>query len=206
MQVDSGIKLPSVSTSMQILVFSVYMSLICCREIKWYCLLIVVLGFRQHRAAVNFSSCLLLPSVLWCCWLGGRKGIRPVKNRVVGCWCGCLEQGADRFYLSGTGSLNKGPFNRCVCVFRTFLVSECILDCGLYFKVLFWKVHKLCSYVVCELLFCGSQCTLTRCLLWTFCVTVKVMCILQFWISSFCQFRSRFFLTSGVYVICCMVR
>jgi len=27
-------------------------------------------------------------------WLGGRKGIQPVKNRVVGCWCGCLEQGA----------------------------------------------------------------------------------------------------------------
>jgi len=23
---------------------------------------------------------LLLPSVLWYCWLGGRKGIRPVKN------------------------------------------------------------------------------------------------------------------------------
>jgi len=21
-----------------------------------------------------------LPSVLWHCWLGGRKGIRPVKN------------------------------------------------------------------------------------------------------------------------------
>jgi len=31
-----------------------------------------------------------LPSVLWCCWLGGRKGIRPVKNWVVGCWHGCL--------------------------------------------------------------------------------------------------------------------
>ena len=27
-----------------------------------------------------------MPSVLWCCWLGGRKGIRPVKNWVVGCW------------------------------------------------------------------------------------------------------------------------
>ena len=126
---------------------------------QWYCLLIVVkfatsffwncqaftVGFRQHRAAVNFSSCLLLPSVLWCWWLGGRKGIRPVKYRVVGCWCGCLELGADRFYLSGTGSLNKGPFNGCVCVFRTFLVSECILDCRSYFKVLFRKVHKLCS-------------------------------------------------------------
>ena len=26
----------------------------------------------------------VLPSVLWCCWLGGRKGIRPVKKWVVG--------------------------------------------------------------------------------------------------------------------------
>ena len=37
----------------------------------------------------------LLPSVLWRCWLGGRKGILPVKN-----WWGagmviCLERGAD---------------------------------------------------------------------------------------------------------------
>ena len=33
----------------------------------------------------------LLPSVLWCCWLGGRKGIWPVKNWVVGCWRGYLS-------------------------------------------------------------------------------------------------------------------
>jgi len=33
--------------------------------------------------------------VLWRCWLGGGKGIRPVKNWVVGCWCGCLGWGAD---------------------------------------------------------------------------------------------------------------
>ena len=32
-----------------------------------------------------------LPSVLWCCWLGGRKGIQPVKNWVVGCWHGYLS-------------------------------------------------------------------------------------------------------------------
>jgi len=31
------------------------------------------------------------PSVLWRCWLGGRKGIRPVKNWVVSCWCGYLS-------------------------------------------------------------------------------------------------------------------
>ena len=30
-------------------------------------------------------------SVLWRCWLGGRKGIRPVKNWVVRCWCGYLS-------------------------------------------------------------------------------------------------------------------
>ena len=34
-----------------------------------------------------------IPSVLWRCWLGGRKGIRPVENWVVRRWRG---------YLSGT--------------------------------------------------------------------------------------------------------
>jgi len=43
----------------------------------------------------KITNC-LVPSVLWCCWLGGRKGIRPVKNE----WWGvgmvvCLERGAD---------------------------------------------------------------------------------------------------------------
>jgi len=37
------------------------------------------------------SVCLLMPSVLWHCWLGDRKGIRPVKNWVVGCWRGYLS-------------------------------------------------------------------------------------------------------------------
>jgi len=32
-----------------------------------------------------------VPSVLWRCWLGSRKGIRPVKNWVVGCWHGYLS-------------------------------------------------------------------------------------------------------------------
>jgi len=38
----------------------------------------------DHFSAVS-------PSVLWCCWLGSRKGIRPVKNWVVGCWRGYLS-------------------------------------------------------------------------------------------------------------------
>jgi len=36
-----------------------------------------------------------ITSVLWCCRLGGRKGMRPVNNWVVGCWCGYLGWGAD---------------------------------------------------------------------------------------------------------------
>jgi len=43
----------------------------------------------------NYNNCVLCvirrPSVLWCCWLGSRKGIRPVKNWVVGCWRGYLS-------------------------------------------------------------------------------------------------------------------
>ena len=67
-----------------------------------------------------------LPSVLWHCWLGGRKGIRPVKTERWGAGMViCLERGADLrmaqqiplpltvscfrknpewFYLSGKGS------------------------------------------------------------------------------------------------------
>jgi len=40
---------------------------------------------------------MLLPSVLWHCWLGSRKGIWPVKNRVVGWWCGYVSGSRCRF-------------------------------------------------------------------------------------------------------------
>jgi len=33
----------------------------------------------------------VVPSVLWRCWLGGRKGIQPIKNWVVGYWHGYLS-------------------------------------------------------------------------------------------------------------------
>jgi len=77
-----------------------------------------------------------LPSVLWRCWLGDRKGIRPVKN-IYGYWdgylsgarcrlaygpadatdthCLLLQQNPDWFYLSG--SPGKRAVKRvCVCV------------------------------------------------------------------------------------------
>jgi len=90
--------------------------------------------------------CFILPSVLWRCWLGGRKGIRPVKTE----WWGagvviCPERGAElhmaqlmplpltiscfsiiqnSFYLSGTGSpgwSRTGPLNVCVWCFLLLL-------------------------------------------------------------------------------------
>ena len=77
-----------------------------------------------------------LPSVLWRCWLGSRKGIRPVKNWVVRCWHGYLSGARCRcwchyhslslaavksrfvlpfWYRPTRVVLEKGPLNECVC-------------------------------------------------------------------------------------------
>ena len=93
-----------------------------------------------------------VPSVLWHCWLGGRKGIRPVKNWVVGCWhgylfaarcrlaygpadatathCLLLQLNPDWFYLSGTGSPGYSPGQRavkrvCVAWFVAYKLLVC---------------------------------------------------------------------------------
>ena len=61
---------------------------------------LLLTGYLAHPAGLFcccFFSLSLLPSVLWRCWFGGRKGIRPVKNfewwstgTVI-----CLERDAD---------------------------------------------------------------------------------------------------------------
>ena len=88
----------------------------------------------------GFRSNSILPSVLWHCWLGGRKGIWRVKSE----WWGsdvviCLERGADlltaqlmpmslsvscfskiqiRFTFLVPAYPDKGPWNVYVCVSR----------------------------------------------------------------------------------------
>ena len=84
----------------------------------------------------------VLPSVLWRCWLGGRKGIRPIKNLSdeMLAWF-CLEQSANDLHMvwlmpmptnhlcfskiqNGLSFwywptqvvLEKRPLNDCVCV------------------------------------------------------------------------------------------
>jgi len=46
------------------------------------------------------SFFIYVPSMLWCCLLGGRKGIRPVKNWVVGCWCGYVSGSRCRLHMA----------------------------------------------------------------------------------------------------------
>ena len=46
----------------------------------------------------------VLPSVLWRCWLGSRKGIRPVKNWVVGRWRGYLSGARCRLAYGPAGA------------------------------------------------------------------------------------------------------
>ena len=62
-----------------------------------------------------------MPSVLWRCWLGDRKGIRPVKTE----WCGaglviCLERGAD-LHMAQLMPLTVSCFSKIQIGF-TFLV------------------------------------------------------------------------------------
>ena len=42
--------------------------------------------------------------MLWRCWLGGRKGIWPVKNWVMGCWRGYLSGARCRHTYNPTGA------------------------------------------------------------------------------------------------------
>ena len=83
-----------------------------------------------------------LPSVIWCCWLAGRKGIRPIKNQSGGVlawlsvwskgqtciwpnWCHCHSLSLasvksrsvlDFWYWLTWVVPEKGPLNGCVCV------------------------------------------------------------------------------------------
>ena len=85
-----------------------------------------IIGYSPLRFTNYCKYTVNIPSVVWRCWLGGRKGIRPVKNWVVGCWrgylsgarcrlaygptdatathCLLLQSNPDWFNLSGTGS------------------------------------------------------------------------------------------------------
>jgi len=65
---------------------------------QWFCFEGYSMLTVWHQCYMNYLLiCWVVPSVRWRCWLGGRKGIRPVKKTE---WWGagmviCLERGAD---------------------------------------------------------------------------------------------------------------
>ena len=72
----------------------------------------------QTTADRGLSWSLCSPSVFCRCWLGGRKGIRPVEHWVVGAGVViCLERGADLHMaqLMPLPLTVSGPLNGCVC-------------------------------------------------------------------------------------------
>ena len=124
----------------------------------------------------NLIRCLrstLMPSVLWCCWLGGRKGIRPVKklsgevlawwtiwSEVQTCicpsWCHChslsLASVKSRlvlpfWYRPTRVVLKKGPLNGCVCVLKVYLSQGIVVtffSCGGH-ATLTWNFLRILS-------------------------------------------------------------
>ena len=59
---------------------------------------------ESPNSAHHFKTCVvvsIVALVLWHCWLGIRKSIRPVKSGVMRCWVLviCLEWGADCLHM-----------------------------------------------------------------------------------------------------------
>jgi len=127
----------------------------------------------------------VVPWVLWCCCLGDRKGIRPVKNWVVRCghgyvsgsrcrfciwpsWCHCHSLSLDPvipdwFYLSGAGSpglswtKSKRAINGCVCVWWGWR-AQCWVDAETVLCLRFIPVMYRHQLGLCESEKKGSLC------------------------------------------------
>ena len=67
----------------------------------------VILIKSQHL----YCSCCYdyLPSVVWHCWLGVRKSIRPVNNWVMRWWCGYLPRPRCRWFADASADASATP-------------------------------------------------------------------------------------------------
>ena len=65
------------------------------------CILNNVKCYGKKRRIVSDREDMKMPSVLWHCWLGVGKSIRPVKSRVMTCWCGCLSVARCKWFAYG---------------------------------------------------------------------------------------------------------
>ena len=132
-----------------------------------------------------FNVYVILPSVLWRCWLGGRKGIRPVQKKTE--WWGagvviCLERGADLHMAQLMPlPLTVSCFSKIQIGF-TFLVSAHLGSPG---KRAVKRVYV--CYLALPL--CTVSMHLTRCILWhVVCLPFSFVFLIScFWSCNLCE-------------------
>ena len=118
----------------------------------WHCRQLVKCDIltvsSRSESAFNFTVPLsvILPLVLWCCWLGDGKGIRPVKNwvRIAGVVV-CLKWGANDLHM--VQLMPKPPHHLCFSKIQNGLsfwywltqvvlekrpLKECVCVCAQY--------------------------------------------------------------------------
>jgi len=88
----------------------------------------------------------VLPSVLWHCWLGVRKSIRPVKNWVMRWWHGYLSKARCRWLAYGPVDATATPSS------LASLKSRIVLPSGASLPRLSWKRGR-----------CLGECRLANC-------------------------------------------
>jgi len=83
-----------------------------------------------------------MPSVLWCCWLGGRKGIWSVKNWVARYWHGYLSRARCKWFAYGPADATATSSS--VAPVKSIMVYLC----GSGFPRLSWK--KAVKWMLCS--------------------------------------------------------
>ena len=112
-----------------------------------------------------------MPSVLWCCWLGG-KGVRPLKNWVVRYWCGYLSGARCKWFAYGPADatatrhllLQSNPecFTFLVPVSQVVLEKRLLRECSrVVVTMLLWSNIR-------PVLKCIVLLKYLRCIIWSY--------------------------------------
>ena len=83
--------------------------------------LVFLFLFTFYSYAYN-NSYMYKPSVFWRCWLGGRKGIWPVKKYgVMRCWRGYLSGVRCKWFAYGSADAIATPSSLTTTILRSFV-------------------------------------------------------------------------------------
>jgi len=110
---------------------------------KQACSCIILCLKLVTKCELKITDELYVSTKLWRCWLDGRKGIWPVKNWVVGCWCCCVWI---RVQTADMAQLMPLPLTAC-CSSKSRLVLP--ICCRLITRVVPGKIQEGHKTIVC---------------------------------------------------------